>query len=305
MNADGDARAQRLGLIYGLAAYAWWGFIPLYFKLVAHVPALTVLAHRVVWSTAFLAVMVAAQRRWGEVAEVVRRRQTLGLLALGAVLIAVNWLTFIHAVSSGQVMQASLGYYITPLVCVLLGLVVLRERMRPLQWTAVGLAAAGVAIMATAGDSFPWVALLLAWSFGLYALTRKYLSVGPMIAVLMETALLLPLGLAYVIAAPRLDGDRLDGGTYGLLMLAGAVTALPLLWFANAVRRLRLSTMGFMQYLAPTLQLLCALMLGEAMGRQRLVSFTMIWVALAIFTLDALRAHRAGASITSGVELAD
>lgn len=305
MNADASS-LRRGGLLYGLAAYGWWGFIPLYFKLLAHVPPMVVLAHRVLWSVLFLGLIVAVTRRWPQVRSAAANRRTLGLLAIGAALIAINWYVFIFAVARGQVMQASLGYYINPLVCVVLGLAVLGERMRPLQWAAIGVACVGVCVMATAGEAVraPWIALTLAVSFGLYGLTRKFLQVGPVVAITIEAALLAPVALTYIATVPAGTPSAASLDT-GLLALAGVITALPLLWFATAARRLALSTLGFMQYLAPSLQLGCAVALGEPLDPRRVASFALIWAALAIFTLDALRAHRGPAPLTASVELAE
>lgn len=294
MDRDDPRHQQRIGLIYGLAAYAWWGFIPLYFRLVADVAPLIVLAHRVVWSAVFLVAIVFLQRRWSQVAAVMREPRTLVLLSVGAVLIGINWYVFIYATATQQVMQLSLGYYITPLICVVLGMVMFGERMRAMQWSALVLAMVGVLVMASeAGTGFPWIALTVAFAFGLYTLTRKFIAISPMIALCIETVILVP--IAAVVLVMRVDAAVVPRQV-GLLMLAGVVTVLPLLWFAIAARRLQLSTMGFLQYLPPSLQFLCAVaILGEPLAPRRLASFVLIWVALAVFTLDALLAHRAPA----------
>lgn len=292
-----EARRQvRLGLIYGAAAYLWWGVVPLYFHLLRHVAPLGVLCHRVIWSLVFMGALISIQRRWGEVRAVAASPRNLGLLTVGSLLIAANWYVFIYAVSIGQTVQASLGYYINPLVNVVLGFLVLRERLRAMQWASVALATAAVVNLALHGTSFPWIALSLAISFGLYALLRKFVHVGPLIGLMVETAILLPPTIVLLAATPVGDTSNYDAQTYALLMLAGIVTALPLLWFANAARRLRLATLGFLQYLGPSVQLVMAvLVLGEQLSRERIIAFSLIWLALAIYTWDSVRAHRAAA----------
>jgi chloramphenicol-sensitive protein RarD len=309
--ADGEASAlhphaaahagARAGLAYGLAAYLAWGFVPAYFKLLAHVSPLVVLCHRVVWSVLFLAVLIAVQRRGAEVWACARRRPVLLALLASTLFIAINWYVFIWAVSKGRVLQASLGYYINPLVNVMLGMVFLRERLRPWQAAGLALAAAGVVGMASFQGQLPWVSLALAFSFGLYALVRKTAAVGPLVGLTIETTLLLPVALV-VLAGPKLGwfapvgataGVVWDTRTYVLLALAGVVTAVPLLWFAAAARRLRLSTLGVLQYLSPTCQFLLAVFAyGETFRWWHGVSFGLIWGALAIYTVDSIRAYR-------------
>ncbi len=320
--ADGEASplhpqaaagaTARAGLAYGLAAYLAWGFVPAYFKLLAHVPPLVVLCHRVVWSVLFLAALIAVQRRGAEVWACARRRPVILALLASTVFIAINWYVFIWAVSNGRVLQASLGYYINPLVNVMLGIVFLRERLRRWQVAGLTLAAAGVVVMASFQGQWPWVSLALAFSFGLYALVRKTAAVGPLVGLTIETTLLLPVA-AVVLAGPKLGwfapvganaggngaatagaaGVAWDTRTYLLLALAGVVTAIPLLWFAAAARRLRLSTLGVLQYLSPTCQFLLAVFAyGEAFRWWHGLSFGLIWGALAIYTADSIRAYR-------------
>lgn len=293
-------RETRRGLLFGLGAYLWWGVAPLYFHLVSHVPALTVLSHRIVWSVVFLGLLIAFQRRWREAAAVLRDRRLLGWLTVSALLIAVNWYTFIYAVETGRVLQASLGYYMTPLISVLLGWTVLRERLRAWQWLSVLLAAIGVLISASGGTGVPWIALVLAGTFSLYGLLRKLARIGPLIGLLVETLVLLAPALVLVARdllpgandAAGLDG-ALSAGTYGLLMLAGVITAVPLLGFAAAAKRLRLSTLGFLQYVAPSVQFLMAvIVLGEGMDARRALAFALIWTALAVFSVDSWRSAR-------------
>ena len=296
-----DARRTRAGLAFGLGAYLAWGFIPAYFKLLSHVPPLTVLAHRVVWSVAFLALLLTLQHKWGEVRAALRGRRAMLALLCSTVLIATNWYVFIWAIDHGQLLQASLGYFINPLVNVLLGVVVLRERLTAGQLAGLALAAAGVANLTIGAGGVPWVALTLAVSFALYGLLRKTAPVAPLAGLSIETAILFPLALLLVTGAvPAPDGHEagdLSGRTYALLSAAGLITAVPLLWFAAGARRLRLSTMGFIQYLAPTCQFLLAVLLyHEPFPRRQLVSFALIWAALAVYTVESvlrLRAARA------------
>lgn len=298
LDADEAARREsRVGLLYGLAAYGWWGLLPLYLALLKHVPPLVLISHRVLWSVLFLAAILTVQRRWREVVAAARSPRMLGLLTVGSLLIGINWYVFIYAVTIDQVLQGSLGYYINPLISVLLGMVVLRERLRPGQWVSVALAAAGVAAMAVGASAFPWIALTLAVTFALYGLLRKLIPVGPMIGLLVETAVLAPAALLLLIALPAGDPRTMTAGTLALISLSGIATALPLLWFANAARRLRLATLGFLQYLAPSVQFgVAVLVLGEPLDPRKLLSFVFIWLALAVFTVESLRAHRAGAA---------
>ena len=294
--------SARGGLAFGLAAFLAWGFVPAYFKLLAHVPPLTVLCHRVVWSVLFLGVLIATQRRGAELLACARRRPVILALLASTAFIAVNWYVFIWAVSNERVLQASLGYYINPLVNVLLGIIFLRERLRRGQVVGLALATAGVVVMAASVGSLPWVSLALAFSFGFYALVRKVAAVGPLVGLTIETTLLLPIAVV-VLAGPKLGrfspaapaGGPWDTRTYVLLALAGVVTAIPLLWFAAAARRLRLSTLGVLQYLAPTCQfLLAVLAYGETFRWWHGVSFGLIWAALAVYTVDSIRAYRQG-----------
>ena len=291
-----DTRARaRAGLLYGLAAYGSWGLVAFYFKAVAAVPPAEVLAHRIAWSVVFLVALLSVARRWGEVGRCLRSGPALGRLSVAAFLLAVNWLTYIYSVSSNQLLQASLGYFTTPLVNVLLGLAVLGERLRPLQWAAVGLAAAGVANLFLGAGEFPWIALTLAVSFGLYGLLRKQVAVDGVVGLTVETGLLLPPALGYlaflsVTGAPSFgNGQRLDG----LLVLSGLVTTVPLICFGQAARRLRLATLGFLQYLSPSLQLLLAVgVFGEPFRLVELAGFVLIWSGLVFYVVDAVLVAR-------------
>jgi chloramphenicol-sensitive protein RarD len=281
----------RAGLAMGLGAYLSWGFIALYFRLVRHVPPVGVVAYRVLWSVIFLAVLLSVLGGWDEVRRAVRSRTTMLGLCGSSILIAANWVVFVWAIEHAQVMQASLGYFINPLVSVLLGMTFLRERLRKAQWLACALAAVGVARLTASVGTLPWVALALALSFGFYGLLRKLIPVGALVGLTVETTLLAPLALAYILIETH--PAQLTPATHGLLALAGPVTALPLLMFAGAARRLKLSTMGFLQYLAPTCQLLLAVFaFGEPFTRAQAISFSLIWAALAVFSVDSAMALR-------------
>lgn len=290
----------RTGLAFGLAAYGFWGLVPIYFKAVASVPALEVVAHRVVWSVAVLAVVLTIQRRWGELKSAVADRRTLGLLAITSTLIAANWYIFTWAVANDKVLQTSLGYFINPLVNVFLGVIFLRERLTRAGVAAVAMAALGVGWLTVRAGELPWVALFLAFSFGLYGLLRKTARVKPVPGLMVETALMLPAALILLAAARSRGGLYFGTGTVRLdllLVAAGLVTALPLLWFTAAARALPLSTMGFLQYLSPTGQfLLAVLAYGEPLTTERLVAFGLIWAALAIFSVDQSRGGRTNES---------
>ena len=285
-----------VGVAYGMAAYLWWGLVPIYFKAVAQVPAMEILVHRVVWSVVLLAMLMRIYRRWPTAWAAVKDRQVRLTLVGTTTLIAINWFAFIWAVASGQVLQASLGYYINPLVNVVLGFVFLRERLRPVQGFSVLLAAAGVAYLTVSYGTVPWLALLLAGSFGFYGLLRKTAKVDSLVGLMLETLLLAPLMLGYLVYIVATGQSVFVNGPLTLtllLPLGGVITALPLLWFANAARRLRLATLGLLQYIAPSGQFLLAVAAyGETFTRAHQVSFICIWTALTIYSVDAIRASR-------------
>jgi chloramphenicol-sensitive protein RarD len=284
------------GALYAALAYGTWGVLPVYWKALAGVPLVEVLAHRVFGTVIFAALLLAGLRRTGELGDALRSpRERASLLASGA-LIAVNWGVFIWAVGAGRIIETSLGYYLNPLVNVLLGTAFLHERLRRAQAISVVLAGSGVLVMLVSHGELPWIALALAASFGLYGLLHKLTHVRPIAALALETGALAPLALAYLLFATEPTGGALvTAGAVPrtLLVLAGPVTALPLLWFASAARRLRLSTLGLFQYLAPTLALLVAVFVyGEPFGRPHAVAFVLIWSALALYSADALHATR-------------
>ena len=292
-----SAGSVRAGVAYGVAAYLWWGVVTVvYFKVIREAPPPEMLAHRIVWSVCLLAVLMRIYRRWDVAFEAARDRRTVVMLLGSTTLITVNWFVFIISVVTDRVLEASLGYFINPLFSVLLGVVFLKERLRRWQMVSVLLAGAGVVYLTVQHGKVPWIALVLAVSFGLYGLLRKTSRVDSLVGLTMEVTLLLPLAFGYLVYL-LIDGTLYFGsGTRSmdvLLILGGVVTAVPLLWFANAARRLRLATVGFLQYIAPTMQLLAGIYYGESFTRVHAISFGLIWTALLIYSIDAVRASRA------------
>jgi chloramphenicol-sensitive protein RarD len=278
------------GVLSAALAYACWGLFPLYFRLLAEVPALDVLLHRVVWSLLFVLLVLAARRQWAWLPEVMAQPKVLGAFAISALLLSVNWLTYIWAVTHGHVIDASLGYFITPLVNVLLGYTVLHERLRPLQWAAVALAAAGVLWLAALSGQVPWIALVLACTFGGYGLMRKTAALGALEGLALETMLLAPVAFA-LLGWAALQGTSsfpTDSGLVNALLVGiGPVTAIPLLLFAAGARRIRLSTLGLLQYIGPTIQFALGLWLfNEPFSAMRMLGFCLIWLALVVYSLE-------------------
>lgn len=280
------------GLAFGLGGFAIWGGFPLFFATVAHVPAVEVLVHRIVWSCLLLAVLLTAFKRWGAVRDAVANRRTLGLLCLSSVWVSVNWLIFIWAIAQGQAIQSSLGYYITPLISVAFGVVLLSERLNRLQWGAVALAACGVVWMVAGVGDTPWLALSLGVSFALYGLTRKKAGVDGLSGLFVETALLAPLAAAYIVWLYVTGSGTfltLDLRTDILLFVSGLLTTAPLVLFAEAARRMDLSALGLLQYLTPTGHLICAVVaFGEPFTTDHAVTFGFIWAGLVLYSANSL-----------------
>ena len=287
---------RRRGTLYGAAAYACWGLFPLYWEHLAPAGAVEVLAHRVVWSLLVVAGLVVVGRRADAVRAVVRDRGRLQKLSAAAVFIAVNWVTYIYGVTSGHVVETSLGYFVNPIVTVLLAVLVLGERLRPLQWTAVGAAMVAVIVLTIQGGHPPWIALVLAFSFGFYGLLKKTASVGAVEGLVVETAVLAPLAvvfLAVLQATGRGTAVNHGPGHLALLVGAGIVTAVPLLLFGAAATRVPLATLGVLQYLAPTIQFVIGItVFGEPLPLLRVVGFALVWFGLVLFTLDLLTERR-------------
>lgn len=288
--------STRRGLAQGVAAYGLWGVLPVYFKAIDAVAAMDIVAHRILWSLPFLALLLSAGRGWEAVRIAVRHPGTLRLLLLTSVLIGTNWVLYVYAVTSGHILAASLGYYLNPLANVLLGRFVLKERLSKLQWTAVAIAGAGVSALAAGALGQLWISLVLCVSFASYGLLRKVASVDAVGGLAVETALLAPLALLWLVwsfasGAPAFGTSTGEGA---LLALAGIVSTTPLLLFTAAARRLRYSSLGMLQFLAPTLQfLLAVLVYGEAFTAAHAVAFGAIWAALLLYVAALARQPRA------------
>lgn len=286
----------RKGLGLGVAAYLLWGAFPLYWPLLEPAGAVELLAHRVLWSMVTMALLVLLLRRRHALLALVRDRRTRALLAVAALTISVNWATFIYGVNSGHVVETSLGYFINPLVTVLMGVLVLGERLRPLQWTALGLGGLAVAVLTWDYGRLPLIALTLAFSFAVYGLVKKSAGAGAVESLAVETALVAPLAAAYLVWLGLSGGARVgtDGAGHVLLVAtAGIVTAVPLLCFGAAATRIPMVSLGLLQYLAPVLHFaLGVLVFGEEMPPGRWVGFVVVWLALGLFTVEALRHRR-------------
>jgi len=283
-------RRARAGLLYGLGAYSMWGVFPLYFHALSQVAPLIILCHRIAWSVLFLGLVVSIRGEWTAIRPILRSRRNILLLSAGSVLIALNWLIFIFAVVSRQVVETSLGYFINPLLSVALGVVFLRERLRTWQWVAVLIAGVAVANLALRGMGFPWIAVSLAFTFGFYGLVRKKVDINSLHGLLVETSILLPLAVAVLAFGPA---PAAPAATLGILSLSGIITAVPLLMFGVALRRLKLSTIGFLQYIGPTGQLLVAIMVfHEPLDRVKLASFALCWLGIAVYTTDSVLARQ-------------
>jgi chloramphenicol-sensitive protein RarD len=289
------------GFAYALACYAFWGMMPLYVAMLSHIPSLEVLAHRVLWSLPLALVALALTGKLGALAQALREPRTVIMAALASAVVTVNWGVYIYAIHIGQAMQAALGYYINPLFSILLGFLLLGERLSPLKWLAVGFAFAAVVVLALDAGELPWLALLLMFSWGFYAYFKRSLPVGPNEGFALEVLLLFPFALAY-LAFAEVQGWALFPHTgfkdFALLFGMGMCTALPLILYANGAKLLRLSTIAIMQYISPTcIFLLAVFVFGEPFGRAQAIAFPLIWVAM-IFYVVALvvegRARRRG-----------
>jgi chloramphenicol-sensitive protein RarD len=287
--------ASNRGVLAGAAAYVSWGFFPLYLKLLAPASPGEILAHRILWSAVLMAVLLAVLRRYRAVGELIRDRRRMAAVGLPALLIGTNWFTFIAGVATSHVVEVSLGYFITPLVNVLLGVFVLGERLRRAQWTAVGVGAVAVVALAAEYGRPPWLALVVAVSFSLYGLVKKRQALPAADGLLMETAALLPLAMAYIVYLMVNGKATVGQGSAGhtlLMLLAGALTALPFMSFAYATNRVPLTTLGILQYSTPILHLgLGVLVFHEPMPAGQLAAFVLVWLALAIFIWNGLRSR--------------
>ncbi len=288
--------STRRGTLSGAAAYLMWGLFPLYWPLLRPSGALEVLAHRILWSLAVVVVLLAATRRLDAVRAVVADRRRLAQLSAAAVFIAINWGTYIYGVTNERVVETSLGYFVNPIVTVLLAVVVLGERLRPVQWAALGVAFVAVVVLTVENGRPPWLALVLAFSFGTYGLLKKTADVGAVEGLAVETAVLLPVASAYVLVLGVTGAGTFGSegaGHAGLLALSGVITAVPLLLFGAAATRVPLSTLGVMQYVTPTMQFVLGVtLLDEPLPPVKLLGFVLVWLGLALFTWDLVRHHR-------------
>lgn len=284
------------GIWYGIGAYALWGFFPIYWKFLHDVPALQVIGHRIAWSFAVLAVYILISKQWREFRSVAFHWKTIAMYAIAGVLLSANWLIYVWGVNAGFIVETSLGYFINPLLSVLLGVVFLRERLRPMQWLPVALAAVGVIYLTFVYGRLPWIALSLALTFGFYGFVKKLSPLGSLFGLTLETATVFPAALIYLIAVEAgQTGAFLHNGTSIDLFLIGAglVTTIPLLMFASAARQIPLTMVGILQYIAPTLQFLIGVFIyKEPFDFAHFIGFAIVWVALVIFWLENFLANR-------------
>ena len=282
---------KKIGVFYALLSYGSWGLIPIYWKLLYNASALEILAHRMLWSMVFVFGLLAVQKRLNEILELFKSSKNIWLLLFTSLLLGCNWFVYIYAINTGQVIEASLGYYINPLLNVLMGFIFLRERLNFMQCIALGLATLGVLNFLWDFGSLPWIALTLSFTFSIYGLLRKVITVKPLVGLLIETILFAPMAII-MISFWMIDGS----GSFGkqlqtdfLLIGAGVVTSLPLLWFVNAAKLLRYTTMGFFQYLAPSLNLLLGIFIyNEPFTQAHIITFSLIWSGLTIFSINSL-----------------
>ena len=287
---------MKTGILYGLATYVLWGFLPIYWKFLHPVPALQVIGHRISWSFILLIVIIFVTRQWNDFRSVALKRKVIGIYAAASVLLTINWLVYVWGVNAGFIVETSLGYFINPLLSVLLGVLFLRERLRPMQWVPVGIAAIGVIYLTAVYGRLPWIALSLAFSFGFYGLVKKLAPLGSLYGLTLETGIVFPIALIYLLLV-ELNGTGAflhDSASISLLLMgAGAVTTIPLLMFASAAREIPLSMIGLLQYVAPTLQFLIGVFLyKEPFDQSHLIGFGIVWVALVIFWVENYLAHR-------------
>ncbi|WP_328915436.1 MULTISPECIES: EamA family transporter RarD [unclassified Streptomyces] len=294
---------QRAGLVYGFVAYGLWGLFPLFWPLLEPAGALEILAHRMVWSLVVVTVILLVLRRWAWIRELIRRPRRFGLLAVAAALVSANWGMYIWGVNSGHVVECALGYFINPLVTIALGVLVLHERLRPVQWAAVGIGAMAVVVLAIGYGRLPWIALSLAFSFGLYGLVKKKVAMGGLESLAAETSVQFFPALAFLLVLGLRGNSTFTHhgpGHASLLAACGLVTAVPLIFFGMSATRLPLSTIGLMQYLTPVFQFLIGVLhFHEAMPAERWAGFLLVWAALVILAWDALRsAQRSRSALT-------
>lgn len=292
--------SNRAGYAAGVGAYAIWGALPVFLKALSHVPPVDVLSARVLASIGLCVVLLALTRRWHAVLSVLRQPRLLGLLAISAAFIASNWLIYILAINHHHIVEASLGYFINPLINVLMGVVLLKERLSRGAWAAIAIVATGVVVLGVETGKVPWVALGLAITFSIYGLVRKFAPVDPLSGFTIETMVLAPIAIGWLLGASRFDPGA-DIATDLLLLVAGPITGVPLMLFAYAARRLPLTALGLLQYMTPTVVFLLGVFLyGEPLGRGKLIAFMLIWLGLAVYIVDSLHQSRARALAKAG-----
>jgi chloramphenicol-sensitive protein RarD len=294
-------KSVKAGVLFALAAYSMWGIAPMYFKLLTSVPALEIVMHRIVWSVLVLCLLLAVRKKFGQVFKAIRDPKVIATLSISGLLLAANWLVFIWAVNNDQMLDASLGYFINPLFNVLLARFFLHESLTRLQLLAVFVALAGVAFLIFSYGQLPWVALVLATSFSIYGLLRKKVSVDSMPGLLIESCIMLPFALLYWFVMDTTSGNMLANSTdlNATLLLAGVVTTAPLLCFTAAARRIRYTTLGFFQYIGPSLMFLLAVIhYQEPLDTTRVVTFVCVWSGLLIYVYDSLRVYRKSRQLT-------
>jgi chloramphenicol-sensitive protein RarD len=284
------------GIVYAALAYVIWGILPLYWKALSVVPAQEILSHRIIWSLVFVGIILTLRHNWGWLRPALRQRRIVITFTVSGLLLAVNWYTYIWGVNAGFIVETSLGYFINPLVNVLLGFALLHERMRPAQWAAIAVAAAGVIYMTVSYGSVPWIALTLAFSFGAYGLIRKTAALNSAEGLFMETAVLFLPALGFLLLMERNNTAAFahSGLTTTLLLIgAGAATSIPLLLFAAGARMITLTTLGLLQYIAPTLQFLIGVFIyDEPFGPTRMIGFGLIWMALILYSTEGIVHYR-------------
>ena len=287
-------RRAQAGFLYGLAAYGLWGIMPIYFKWLQSVPSIDIVAHRIVWSLLVLVLLVTVAKAWDQIRAAVSSRKVLAMLFVTALLIGTNWLLYVYAINSGHILAGSLGYYLNPLANILLGRFLLKERLTKVQWVAVGIAATGIAVLAAGALGTLWISLTLCFSFATYGLLRKIIHVESLAGLTVETTLLFPIALGWLLLGGAAGEPLGSGGQEtALLMAAGVVSTVPLLCFTAAARRLAYSTVGMLQFIAPTLQFLLAVAIyDEPFTRAHAIAFGCIWTALALYVSAIIRDRR-------------
>ena len=288
--SNSQEKEKTKGIVFGFSAYALWGILPIYWKYLKQIPAMEILAHRILWSFVFIIFLIFINKKTTELKVILKDRKKIAIVFICALLITINWGLYIYAVNANHIIEASMGYFINPLLVTFLGMIVFKEKLNLLQFIALGLATCGVLIQTIEYGKFPWISVSLALSFGLYGLFKKLLKVESIVSIALETSIIMPFALAYILFL-QFTGvgaiGKIDLPHTVLILMAGFVTATPLIWFSKAANRIKLSTLGFLQYISPTLSLIIGVYLyKESFDKSHLVSFAFIWAALIIYTLS-------------------